>query len=218
MKNKKNILLYVFVFFSVYFIPNMFYIIFHSIIQNKVLLSIVCNMLYACLLFIIFRKTLIEDFKKFKSNFKSNIKYSFRYWLIGIGIMMISNIIINVIIMNGQIAANEQINRELLLSEPLYVIISSLIFAPFVEELVYRLSLKHIIGGKYFPIISALLFGFCHILVNVNSITEFIYIIPYGALGYCFALMYKKTDSIWSSIFMHFIHNLVACSLILLIS
>ena len=47
---------------------------------------------------LIFRKYIIPDFYDFKKNKKSYIKKCFSYWIIGLVIMVISNIIINIFI------------------------------------------------------------------------------------------------------------------------
>ena len=57
--------------------------------QNISLL--LCYMALAIVLFILYHKRLIEDFKKFKSK---NIEIGIKYWLLGCLIMIISNGII----------------------------------------------------------------------------------------------------------------------------
>jgi membrane protease YdiL (CAAX protease family) len=168
-------------------------------------------------LFIIYRKSIIEEFKIFKNDLKNNIKTGFKMWVIGLILMMFSNFIINVILFNGSIASNEELNRELISKFPVYSMISAIIFSPFIEELVFRKSFKDIIKNKniYF-ILSGLLFGLAHALTEIDSIFDLLYIIPYGALGYAFAMAYDKTKSIFTSMFIHLVHNTFTLSLLII--
>ena len=46
-----------------------------------------------------------------------------------------------------------------------------------------------------------------HIFGQATSILDYVYIVPYMSLGVAFALLYSKTDNIFSSISMHCLHN-----------
>mgnify|MGYP003310643865 CR=1 FL=1 len=52
--------------------------------------------------------------------------------------MLISNVIISMIV--GNIANNEELNRSLLMSTPIYAVIAMVIIAPVTEEIIFRLS------------------------------------------------------------------------------
>jgi membrane protease YdiL (CAAX protease family) len=83
--------------------------------------------------------------------------------------------------------------------------------APFTEEIVFRKTLKDAIG-KYkwlFMVLSFLLFGGAHVIGNATSWVDYLYIIPYGSLGAAFALSYYKTDTIFTPMSMHIVHNLI---------
>jgi len=78
------------------------------------------------------------------------------------------------------------------------------IFAPIVEELVFRYSFSTFIKNQYaFVIISSLIFGLMH--------STGIAIIVYFVLGLCLSLIYLKTNkNIISSIIVHILNNLFA--------
>ena len=42
---------------------------------------------------------------------------------------------------------------------------------------------------------------------SANSIVDYLYIIPYGVLGGAFALAYSKTESVFTSMTFHMLHN-----------
>ena len=48
-----------------------------------------------------------------------------------------------------------------------------------------------------------------HVLGSGSGL-DYLYIIPYFALGAAFALLYYKTDNLFNSIIMHSMHNTVA--------
>lgn len=175
--------------------------------SQNVILSTFSNIVLLLILFLIFRKDIIKEWKKFKSNFLENIDTGIKYWLVGLAIMMGSNIIINIVMNLGQ-AANEQAVQQMISALPWLMFINAGIIAPCTEELIFRKSFRKAFPNKWlFVLISALVFGSLHVVTSMTSPIELLYIIPYGALGGAFAYMYQKTDTIFTSIAMHMFHN-----------
>lgn len=165
---------------------------------------------------LIYRKTLIKDFKSYIKNISKNIELSIKYWLIGFIIMIVSNLIITFILNKG-LAGNEQEVRSLLDSFPLFMIFNTVIYAPLTEELAFRKSIKDTTNNKWvYVLTSGLVFGMLHIISYITSPIDLVYLIPYGALGIAFALLYHKTNNIFSTITMHAMHNLLAVIVYLL--
>lgn len=174
---------------------------------QNVMLSTFSNCVLLIILFLIFRKDLIEEWKRFRKNFLENIDIGIKYWLVGLGIMMISNIIITFVINLGQ-AANEQAVQSMISSLPWLMLINAGLIAPCTEEIIFRKGFKKAFPNKWlFIILSAIVFGALHVVTSMTSPIELLYIIPYGALGAAFAYMYQKTDTIFTSIAMHMFHN-----------
>ena len=89
--------------------------------STVIIVSFINDILFLAVLFMVYHKDLRKDFKNyFNSDFQSNLKQSISYWLAGFGIMVISNYII-AIIMNGQLAENEESVRTLIQTAPLYM-------------------------------------------------------------------------------------------------
>ncbi len=175
--------------------------------SQNVMLSTFSNIVLLLILFLIFRKDIIKEWKNFKSNFLENIDTGIKYWLVGLAIMMGSNIIINIVMNLGQ-AANEQAVQQMISALPWLMFINAGIIAPCTEELIFRKSFRKAFPNKWlFVLISALVFGSLHVVTSMTSPIELLYIIPYGALGGAFAYMYQKTDTIFTSIAMHMFHN-----------
>ena len=159
------------------------------------------------ILFLLYRKTLLKDITLYIKYFIKNISTGTKYWIIGLCIMMLSNIIISYYFPGG--SANEEAVQNIIKQVPIYMVFSTIIYAPFVEELIFRKSIRDIIDNDYlYIIISGLTFGFVHTLAG-STLQELIYIIPYGALGSCFAIMHVKTKNIYTSMTFHMIHNAI---------
>ena len=120
--------------------------------------------------------------------------------------MIISNLVIGNFI---GMPVNEEINQSLLIKLPVYSFITMIMIAPIIEELMTRVILKKYFNKYVYATLSGLFFGSLHLL-SITSLIEVLYIIPYGALGFFFALMYSKTENIWTSITFHSLHNLIA--------
>lgn len=183
-------------------------------ITTKAFFNFFCDIGYIIILFLIYKEKVVADFKKFFKKFGSNFELSFKYYFIGLIVMIASNLIITVFF-NNATAGNEEAVRELIDNLPLYMLFSVSIYAPITEELIFRHAIKDAVlcyGNKklvrfIYIFISAFIFAAMHILGQTSNAIDYIYIIPYMSLGVAFAALYSKTDNIFSSIMMHALHN-----------
>ncbi len=187
---------------------------FHS---NKIIASLAQLATYALLLIVlslVYYKRLKKDAKEFK---KEYVSIAIKNWLIGLGAMMIGNIIVNNIV--GDIAANESANREILLEYTLSNAIIMILVAPLIEEITFRASFKNAFTKWYtFALVTGFLFGLAHTFSAVleGNIIELLFVIPYGALGFFLAKAFYETDNIYTSFIAHMIHNGICVALIIL--
>ena len=180
--------------------------LYNQSITAKTIYLISCEVLIMGIIGIINHKKLDKDIKNIKKNYNEYFKKALQIYIIALIIMMISNLIINSLT-NG-IAGNEESVRQIFNKAPIYMFFSAVLFSPFTEELVFRLSLKRIITNrKAFIIASGLIFGGLHVIGNINSIYDILYIIPYATPGIAFAYMLDKTDNIFVPMGVHFLHN-----------
>lgn len=181
-------------------------------------LRVVPNIGQAILLVILYREVLKTDFKDFKNNFKKYSRISIKCWGLGFLAMMVSNFVIN-ISSPVKMAANEQGVREIINAVPIVSLFSICLMAPIAEELTFRKSFNDCLTSKWlFILVSGITFGFLHVIGSFGSLYELLYIIPYSALGIAFAFAYYKTDNIYSSIFVHCMHNTVLVLLNIILS
>ena len=122
--------------------------------------------------------------------------------------MMVSNLIITYVFhANG--ANNENAVQQLIEYFPAMMILTAGVLAPFNEEIVFRKTLYDIFDNKWlFAFFSFLLFGGAHVMGG-TSLVDYLYIIPYGALGGAFALAYYETKTVFTSMSFHMIHNII---------
>lgn len=178
--------------------------------KTYILYLTLSNLILITIFILIYRKTIINDFKKFTKKPFNLLETSFKYWFIGFIIMVASNLIITYVLNKG-IAGNEQEVRNYIDSFPIFMIFNTVIYAPITEELTFRKSFKDITNNKWIYVLtSGLIFGILHISSYITNWTDLIYLIPYGSLGISFALLYHKTNNIYSTISMHAMHNLLA--------
>lgn len=177
--------------------------------KTSVILTTFSSIALAITLFFIYRKNLIEEFKKFKNKFWDNFDVGVRCWFFGLLAMIIFNTLI-VKVFSGGAAANEEAVQSMITVLPWLMLINAGFLAPFNEELVFRKSLKNIFNNKWFYAgLSGLLFGLAHVVGQTSVWTDWLYVLPYGSLGFAFALSYHKTDSIFTPILFHTLHNVV---------
>lgn len=220
MKSKKVLKCFGIIFLFLTF-SSIFFAIFNinptSITKSKYIIYLsISNLLLVFIFILIYKEDLINDFKKFKNNIYKNLLFSIKYWIIGLFIMYVVNLFIKYIL-RMDIPSNEDIIRSYININPLLMAFNTIICSPINEELVFRKSIKDAINNKWvFILVSGLLFGFLHVVTYINSITDYIYLIPYAAFGICFSYIYYKTDNIYSTISIHIMHNILAFILYLL--
>lgn len=209
-------LLGIFLFFA---IQIGFQIVFYDILVQKNflvnnILLLIMEFALMSILILMNRKKLKNDYADFNENHKKYLKYGFKLWFIGLIIMMISNGIIAG--MTKGLASNEEANRQLMLQYPIYMVISTMMLAPFNEELTFRGNFKDAFKNKkVFILFTAFVFASVHVLNGITSPLELLYYIPYGALSIAFGKIYMETDNIYTTMVIHSVHN--SLSIILLV-
>lgn len=184
---------------------------------GKIIYLIISDILLLMILIKLYQKDIIHNFYEyFNKDWKEHLKESARYWGIGLLVMVLSNYVI-AILTNGEPAANEEAVRNLIQISPLYMAFELIIYAPISEELIFRKSIHNITNNRYiYVLLSGLIFGGLHAITSFNTPIDLLYLIPYCSLGFAFALLYNKTNNIFSTITIHSIHNTLALILYLI--
>lgn len=178
------------------------------------------EILMVALIALIYRDLLVEKWKDFKKNHKEYFNRYFKYWFLLLGLMMLSNLIIMLITKDNGGAENQNQIISMFAKAPIYTYIASVFLAPFLEEMVFRQSIRNMIPkwNILFILVSGFIFGGMHVL-GATDWTQWLYIIPYSIPGLVFAYVLTKTDNIFCTIGLHFVHNgvLMALQTIILI-
>lgn len=185
------------------------------LIQNKISESTIYIFVFiglALTYLIAYRKSLLQDIKDFKKNYKSILKTTIKYWLIGLGIMLLSSTIIGLIGIGD--TANQNTNIDLFKEAPIFQSLIAILLAPIIEELVFRRSFKNFTNNKIlFALVTGLIFGGIHVVSSITSLKDLamlIHIIPYSSVGIAFGLAYKEHNNIIGTMTVHALHNLIA--------
>lgn len=211
-------ILFLFLYLDLFFIVGLHLLDprLEEITYGIALTTVFLKYLVLIIIFIITYHTYLkEKIIDFFQYFKKYSKISFHNWFIGFLIMIISNIIINTLVPG--LGQNEQQIQSIISKTPLIAFFLTTIFAPFIEEMVFRKYLQDCFNNKIlFMIFSGLIFGFVHVMGYDNPL-EYLLIIPYGALGYMFAKTLNETDNIYCTMMTHMFHNGVLTLLAVLI-
>lgn len=183
----------------------------------KVIYLLSYEVLMISIICLILNKEISKAIKDIKKNHKEYFSKYLKYWFLALIIMAVSNILIS-FINGGAIAGNEETIRQTFSKAPVYMFISAVFLAPLLEELTFRQGIRNIFSNDLvFIIISGLVFGGLHVVGNVNSVIDLLYLIPYCTPGFIFAYIMTKTDNVFVSMGIHFLHNGIMMSLQILL-
>ena len=154
-----------------------------------------------------------EFYLFFQNPFKNLIHILKNY-----GLMMVSSITMNlilVLVFGLEQSGNQSSIIQLYAQQPLKVMFAALVFAPVVEELVFRGSLyapfrknQHLFG----ILLSSFAFGFLHVYQSLftGNFMDLLFIFSYGLLGSFMCRVYDKTNSFFSCVLLHFLNNFIS--------
>lgn len=191
------LILFIFSMLLLFVIPNYINLKYGFIIYIVLLIGTI----------IVFGRQMLHDFKIFKEYFREYNILILKTW----GKALVTIIIINLIIQiftNESSATNQKNLQEMFNTLPIAVAALSIIYAPIVEESLFRGVIRKFINNKYLYIIfSGLLFGALHVIDDFQTVQELLYIFVYSVLGMYLASLYYKTNNICTNMYMHFLQN-----------
>ena len=174
----------------------------------RLAISIVFYLAVFLLAIAYWNKEIIEYIKIFGKNIITYIKYIIPRLL---GMYVVYFVIaLFVIVITGEIGSE---NQEKLESMNTYIVVPlAIIWAPIVEETIFRGLIHRVIKNKYlFIIMSALCFGLLHTAgQEVTILNTIMKALPYSVLGVFLAYIYDKTENITCSMFIHALINTIA--------
>lgn len=191
--------------FVVYF-SQIFFPTFDNFIL-KVIFAILFYIIMLSVCIFCFFDNIKRDWIEFKKNFKAYVLFLIPRLIV----MYILYFIISAVslyVLNDGVPVNQQQIEAL----PLwYLIPIASIYAPIVEEIMFRGCLRRFIKNDIiFIIVSGFIFGLLHTLGEESLYSMFTLMIPYAFAGCFFSYIYVKTNNILSNIACHSFHNTLA--------
>ena len=180
----------------------------------SILLELFIDIIVLAIILAIYKEELLNGLKAVKGNFTHYRRFIRKRFIITLLLSMLANIIRFAITKN---ATSE--NQFSLFELPMwYLAPVAVIWAPIVEECIFRGSFKRIIPNKYvFIIVSGVVFGVLHAISESNIFDMMITSIPYCIIGLSFAMAYEKSNNIITNIAMHALNNFIAIVLMLVV-
>ena len=201
---------------QLFFVPL---ISFFNINKNEDISYLIANYLYQvsiCIIIILVLKNFIiesiNEIKKIRMRkiVKTVIKGVFIFF-----ITMFVCTLITYILRGGHFiqTQNESAIRNISEIMPIPTFFLIMFLGPFSEELVFRGIIYHTFRKINCPIaviISAILFGFIHFMMHIETMkvgTFLIEMIPYVGLGIASAMIYEKERNIFICMLIHMVYN-----------
>ena len=180
---------------------------------NNIPLIVIYIVIFVMVLLLNVRE-LKEQFIIFYRNIKVYIPYIIKKYFKMLGLMLIVAVPV-VLINNGNTSNNQETINGMFNELPIVTLLLTSLYAPFVEETLFRFNLSKLISNKkLFIILSGFIFGFLHVVGQASNIKEFLYVFQYSVLGIYLAKTYKESNNIFVTISMHFMQNFLAAMLI----
>lgn len=171
---------------------------------------IVCTVLFM----LIVGKQLWGSFKHFSAHFIDNLSKVLQTWGMMLGGSILVGLVLSVLLPQGSQAGNQTVIESAFWKAPLFMAFNIVVFAPIVEELIFRGVLYQSFRTKktYWPavVISCFIFALLHViqpLIATGDLKELIYLFQYAFLAFFMIIAYEKTGSIWGAILVHFLNN-----------
>ncbi len=161
-----------------------------------------------------------------KAERKVNFGDAFRSILIVIGLLYLANIVIGGLISvltETTTSANQEEVSAMFNQNMVLQSIATVIFAPILEEIVFRgvifRDLRDKYGFMFSAIVSGVMFGLMHVLGSLISgdMVDVVYIVLYAVMGVLFSKIYDDTQSIYAPIVGHALYNGLSVLLMFLV-
>lgn len=215
---------------SIYFIAGLLLLFIMPIIMqasyqdlissSPILYSALTNFATYCSMFILFILLLIPNYPAFGKQFTNGFK---PYIIFAIGVCLLIAFSyfwswISSLILPGSINDNQSAVNAVTIDYPLMALFTTVFFAPFVEELIYRVGLfgfLHRINRYLAYAVSIIFFALIHInFASSNLASEALAIPTYLVASFILCISYEK-GGFASSYLIHVLNNLLAFILIL---
>lgn len=177
-------------------------------------------LVYLILMIYFSRKQLIKGWYNFNKDLKKSLLLIFK----SMGFILFVNFVLSLLV-SLIFHTNGSMNQQSIESQshlyPALLMFVTCVFAPIVEECVFRGSLLEYFQyrnwNKSGLIISSLIFGFIHVMdtLLIGGISELGYWFVYTMIGIVLGRSYQRSQSLIVCILIHALNNFIACILLM---
>lgn len=165
--------------------------------------------------------SLQNSWGRFREHTLSNLKMSAYLVIVILAVNMVLSLLIGLLTQTGNSVNQEEIrNASTVL--PLMTILSTCVFAPIIEETVFRAGAFSCLRGKMgfwiAALISSILFGSIHIVDSLlaGNLVDVSYLLVYAGIGMVLAYGYEKSSSCMVPCVVHAANNIISMLFMLL--
>lgn len=176
----------------------------------------VIDLLVYVIMFILFALIGWRFYQAEIEHFKENRSFCMTHVFYGTCALFVTNIVLSqfIYMFFPDAIADNQTNNDIYMSmNQIGYIFSACLFAPFLEETVFRgcifSSIKEKHGFAIASIVSASLFGLLHIAASLiqGNWANCIYFVIYAACGFVLCIPYEDTGNFFTSVLTHMFYN-----------
>lgn len=187
----------------------------NGLIQEQHVFLLSGVLIFVLLVFIVFIMSSLSSENLFKWQWSKRVQETLRSVLyIYVSLLIINGLLS--LVTDLATSENQTTIIAVFLENPVYIIFVAVVFAPIVEEILFRgivyrglRSLKF----KWFALfMSTFLFGLVHVYDSLftGRFDDLWFIFVYMAIGYFMTLIYERSGDILAPIFLHMIYNAIA--------
>jgi len=161
-----------------------------------------------------------ESWPNFTKDTTKNILWVLIFTFALIVVATVTSMIIS-LIFGPDTSINQQEVELITKAQPVQTFFAIVIFAPIVEELIFRGCLYRSLSSKMSTnsamIISALMFGAVHVLAGILTfnLRDIAFILVYGSMGLVFVKVYDNTQNIISCVLVHSLYNAISFAMMI---
>lgn len=174
-------------------------------------LKFIWNFILLFILLFIYRKYLKKDILDFKKNSSKYMIKGIKILVIGLVCYVFANLLVGVLCsFSGNQNDNFNVMYDTFKAMPMLLIITTIVYYPIVEEIVFKKTFKDIISNKWlFVIITGLLNAGFNIALSTSSSLSLLYIIPDAIISMSFSYIYYETNNLTTSVLYRSLYNLI---------
>lgn len=178
-------------------------------ITSSSLIVALFYVLYALILIIIYKDTFKNDFKDILKNKGLYLKKILLNFVLLIVVVIITNAIIGTLFNVSGTSENDYSLLNIFRKSPIVLILSTCVYYPVVEGIVFRKAIRDIVDKKWvFIIFSSLFYFFFNVVYTSMSFSNILLSISYIFIMMILSNYYWKTNNFTASVIVLMMYNI----------